>query len=323
MKKLILRGFILLLPFIVLVGYFFIKDPMKIVPKKNGVPTTPGVLMNDRLYVGRHISDNVHAYNSYILGSSRSKAFKIDAWNEFVDSKAYHLGVNDETLYGLERKLNYIDSLGGELNHVLIQLDHRLLSLSQDHSAHIFREYYEMTNESRASYYQRFFNAFLKPSFLKEYYNYQNTGVVPENSSFLWDPGFTFDVETGDINYTRYDDAILKDSLNFYAHHASEFHERDPKVSDTLIDKKARKLLMKIKTIFDSNKTKYEIIVSPNYDQISLNKHDLKALNDIFGQPKVHNYSGVNNFTEEVGHYYEHKHFKPFIANQLMTLVYE
>lgn len=323
MKKLIVKALILVLPLLVLTGYFFVADPMKIIHQTNN-PVSPGVLMNDRLFQARYLNDTKLEYNAFIFGSSRSKAFKTTVWKTHLNENAlpFHMGVNDESLYGLERKLKYLDSLGFSINHVLICMDSRLLSQKTNSEAHIFREYYTLTGEPASSYFQRFYVAFLNWEFLKDYWKYERNGRLEPNGSFLWNPGFTYYQKTGDIYYSRMDREIAKDSLQFYTKNAAIFSERTPTIDSPQIDSEAKTLLESIHKILVTHKTSYKIVVTPNYDWISLNPEDLSQLCSIFGKGSIYDYSGKNSITDEIGNYYEHKHFKPYIATGIMNTIY-
>lgn len=328
LKKLIVKSFFLLLPFMVITGYFFIEDPMKIV-HANENPVSPGVLMNDRVFQARYLESTDIEYNSFIFGSSRSRAFKSASWvNYLKDENAvpFHMGVNDETLYGLERKIHYLDSLGFPVKNILFVVDHRLLSLTKNHDAHIFREYYSLTNETATSFYQRFFKAFLNVEFLKNYLNYKRTGDVGESGNFLWDPGFRYNKQTGDIYYERMDKAIAKDSVQFYKESKKTFHTQSPKESEELMTSEAKALIDKIigtiQKIEKRNPVSVKVIITPNYDQVAINPNDLNYLREQFGKNNVYNFSGKNNITDEIGNFYEHKHFKPYIANHVMHWTY-
>ena len=323
MKKLLLKSLFLLTPFLVLTGYFVITDPMKIIHNTDN-PVSPGVLMNDRLYQARYLESSNTKYNAFIFGSSRSKAFKTWFWEKHLpeNATAYHMGVNDESLYGIERKLQFLDSIGYKPEYILLTLDHRLLSLSKNNEAHIFRDYYKLTGETASSFYQRFFIAFLKPGFLSSYWDYKQNGKVPEEGSFLWDPGFKFHENSGDIDYTRMDKAIAEDSLRFYRDNAETFHDRTPSVSERYLKDDALKYIRKFAKIAKKHGTEVQVIVTPNYDQVSIHPKDLKVLKTLFGKSNVHDFSGANEITNSISNYYEHKHFKPYISNRIMQSVY-
>lgn len=324
MKKLVIKSFLLLFPLLLLSGYFIIEDPMKIIHNTKD-PTSPGVLMNDRLFVARHLIKSKAKYNAFILGSSRSKSFKTAAWAKHLpsSSKIYHIGVNDETLYGIERKLNYLDSSLYEPKHVLLLVDHRILSLTIDQTAHVFREYHGFTGETPASFYQRFFIAFLNLDFLKAYIAYFKDGTIGKFANYLWNPGFTFSEKNGDIFYSRMDTEIENDSLKFYKDNEATFHDRKETVSEPLMNAEAKRLMRKIKKILEKNKTSYKIIITPNYDLVKLHPSDVAFIEQLFGKEHASDFSGTNEITEELGNYYEHKHFKPYIANRVMAIAYK
>lgn len=324
MKKLLIKSLILLAPFLVLMGYFVAADPMKIIHNADN-PVSPGVLMNDRLYQARYLELSDTKYNAFIFGSSRSKAFKTWEWTNFLpkDAVAYHMGANDESLYGIERKLNFLDSLGYKPKYILLPLDHRLLSLSKNSEAHVFRDYYTLTGETATSFYQRFFIAFLKPGFLSSYWNYKRTGKVEGESDFLWNPGFKFYEKSGDIDYARMDKAIAKDSVKFYEDNRATFYDRVPTVSERYLMGDAKKRIEKFAELTKKHGSEVRVIITPNYDQVSINPEDLKVLKKLFGDSNVRDFSGENKLTNSISNYYEHKHFKPYIANRLMQSVYE
>ena len=111
--------------------------------------------------------------------------------------------------------------------------------------------------------------------------------------------------------------------MKFYKENSSTFYKRKTSISKELINKQAMRYLMKIKHVLTTNKSSFKLVVTPNYDLVQLNQKDLKKLELVFGKQNVFDYSGSNQFTNEVGNYYEHKHFKPYIANSLMKLVYQ
>jgi len=323
MKKLFFKLLVLLAPLLVLAILFVWDDPMKIIHDTKD-PVSPGVLMNDRLYQARYLQSTKTKYNSFIFGSSRSKAFKTSEWKKYIGNEAipYHMGVNDETLFGIERKISFLQQQGFKLDHVLIQLDHRILSLPKDHEAHIFREYYLVSGETASSYYQRYVKAYLKPSFLKEYLSYKRSFEIKEVSEFLWDPGFSFSQKTGDIYYSRYDQEIKIDSLNYYKKLKLETYLRNALVKEPLISGQTKELLESIAKILRTEKSRYKVLISPNFDQISLHANDVKELKAIFGKVNVRDFSGVNEITKALGNYYEHKHFKPYVATWVLNKIY-
>ena len=147
-------------------------------------------------------------------------------------------------------------------------------------------------------------------------------GKIEKDNIYLWDSGFAFSEKNGDIFYSRVDTEIENDSLKFYKDNEATFHDRKETVSEPLMNAEAKRLMRNIKKIFDKNNTSYKIIITPNYDLVKLHPSDFIFLEQLFGKENTINFSGNNDMTERLGNYYEHKHFKPYIANRVMAISY-
>ena len=325
MKKLITKGLLLLLPFCIMVSVFIILDPLKVIHEYPS-PTTAGVMMNDRLYQAKWLNKKSENYDAFIFGSSRSKAFKTWNWEKLLPEKVmpFHLGVNDETLFGVLKKLEYLDRNNYKIKYALFPIDHRILQLQENQEAHIFREYYEVSGEAAGEYYKKYFTAFLNPNFLKYYFEWKKTGVISkEKNEYLWDPGFEYIQKNGDIIYARMDKEISNDSSNYYNQEKSiVFYERKESEAKKLLNEKGIKMLQEIKNILVKHNTNYQIIITPNYDLKKINSEDFKTMKRIFDSTKVSDFSGLNEHTNDYKKFYEERHFKPYIANQVMKISY-
>ena len=338
MKRLAIKGIILLTPLILIVGYFIWKDPMKIVHSYES-PLSAGVLMNDRLFQARWLNKQDSTdYQGFIFGSSRSKAFKTSAWQKYLPAniEVFHMGVNDESLYGLVKKAQYLDKQGFKIKHALIPLDVRLLSLYKDHEAHIFREHPDVSGESAGEFYKRFFIAFLNVEFWQSIWIWEQEEKVTQ--SFTWNPGFTYNKKTGDHYYSRMDSLIVSDSLNYYDRNKKEvfyqqgklkektiFYTRDfnkDQKSESVLNSTSIDLLKELKATLQKHGTNYKVVLTPNYDLSSPSKEDRKVLDQVFGKEHIYDFSGVTDITKDYHHYYEEKHFKPYVANWLMSDIY-
>jgi hypothetical protein len=129
---------------------------------------------------------------------------------------------------------------------------------------------------------------------------------------------------TGDIWYA-YDQDIKSDSASYYANLISKgvFYERKKiDLSIPLIGTKQVKLLNEINHVINKNNINLKIVVSPLYSQISFNNLDKQFLKTLFGNENVYDFSGKNNFTENISNYYENSHYKPYVANKIMDSIY-
>jgi hypothetical protein len=312
-----------------MLAIFFVgADPLRVVRNYDS-PTLPGVLISDRLFLGRYLVDSVSQHDGFIFGSSRSKAFKAYDWLQFDNGpdNPFHLGVNDESLFGIKCKLEFLEKAGINNPKVLIPLDHRILSLDRDHTRHVFREYWRFTGETQEQYFQYFLIAFVRPDFLWQYFAYHYGDLDTERGGdFFWDPGFCYNTEHGDIDYCRMDSMIIADSTNYYEQYSKDvFYNRayaenyKPK---RVISETGKELLEDMASSLQNMGASYKIVITPNYDQVTLHQDDLSLLKEIFGD-SISDFSGISDVTANVGHYYEERHFKPYIARQIMKSLYE
>jgi hypothetical protein len=329
MKKLAIRIAILLLPLAIIIALFVIVDPMKVV-HDYADPLQIGVLMNDRHYQARYLMHNKIPYESFVVGSSRSKMFRTPSWQQHIgtDTKCLHLGVNDESIWGLLHKLEYIDRSGYKIKHCLFPLDHRLLRDIENNEAHIFRDHPLISGETYPEYYKFFFIAFINPEFLSSYFRWTRTHQFDPATmkSFIWHEHFTYHHATADITYTDYEDLLAKGEDQYYEQKKAIFYPRDTvKIkanTKVVLTPKTIGYLNRIKALFDKHHTSYRLIVTPNYDQIAMTDSDYAVIQSIFGKQNITNHSGINALTHDVHHYYEERHFRPFISDSLMNEAY-
>jgi len=325
LKKIIGKGFLLILPLIILALIFIIKDPLKVIYHYSS-PIEIGVLMNDRHYQANYLNDNSIKYSSFIFGSSRSKMYQTKSWRQYInDSLIFHMGVNDESIWGVLKKLEYLDKKGYAINNCLLPLDARLLRDIENNEAHIFRDHPIISGESQVEYYKYFVMAFLNPDFLKAYIKWNRTNSYDESmKTFIWKEKFTYNNQTGDIYYSEYDSLIKLDPTSYYE--SDVFYKRDTsfikKQNKSILTDKSRMYLSKIKEVFDKHHTHYKIIFTPNYDQVSVNQKDYNYISNLFGKENISNFSGINKWTNDIHHYYEFKHFLPEIADSTLRIAY-
>lgn len=85
----------------------------------------------------------------------------------------------------------------------------------------------------------------------------------------------------------------------------------DIQMSPKLIDDDFVCQLRNIKSIFDENKTNYQILITPGYCYTSqyINSADLTMLRDIFGDDRVHDYSAPNDLNMDYNNFIDPSHF--------------
>ncbi len=322
-RRLALTGLGLILPLAVLLVYFAAADPMKCFRMYSN-PLEKGVTMNDRIFQSRWLASHPFPYDAFILGSSRGKSFHTEPWKQYTGASCpFHMCVNDESIYGIARKLEYLEKEKYEIRHVLLLLDHRILGRPYNPEPHIFREYPAVSGESPAAFYQRFLIAFLKPSFLKAWVLHSTADV--EDQVFFFSVDFRYNLFTGDHIYAEYESRLAEDEDLFYREQASVFYDRPASMQnlEPVITRETISELERIASLLDRNHSNYQVVITPNYDQLKMHPDDLEVLFSLFGRDRIHDFSGVNNYTQNIRHYYEERHFRPFIADSIMAQVYQ
>lgn len=325
MRQILFKSFLLLLPFLMLLVLFFFFDPMKIFFSYED-PTARGVQMNDRIYQVNYLDNKPYAYDAFIFGSSKSYAFRTSEWEKYIGHRlSYHMGCNDESIYGIAHKLDYLVKEGYEVRNALMVFDPRLLMQNENPSAHIFREDPEVSGEPRLMFYRRFFTAFIQPRFLSAFMKYKDgirdSSVIGYMNVFH----FSFNAKTGDRGFAEYDSMLAVSNEQFYERQQPLFPVRDSTIQkelSPLIDGTTLELLKQIKATLTLQHTGYRIVIAPTYDQQELNESDLDAIDSVFGVENVFNFSGKNRYTDDINNYYEGRHFKPELADSLLKIMY-
>lgn len=268
-------------------------------------------------------------FNSFIFGSSRSQAFKVKEWKKYLDDGAepFHFDASGEGIYGISSKINYINETGGAINNAIIVLDNATLKQTSPRDGHLFIPPNYISKKSNYQFYVTFLKAQMNPNFIVAYFDYlifktyrSYMGRIIEKSKYK--------PITNSINcdiWYGYDEYIKQDSLRYYNRLTKKgvFYDRgEIKNNKSEISLLEIRILNNIKNIFELHKTNYKIIISPVYDQVPLSKDRIQLLNQIFGSKNIHNYSGINRFTKPIHNYYETSHYRPHVANEILSLIY-
>lgn len=268
-------------------------------------------------------------FDSFIFGSSRSQAFKCENWKPYLDTiaKPFHFDASGDGVWGISKKVQYIDELGDSIKNALVVIDREGLGITYPRSGHLFVSMPCVSKLSKVDYYSNFLRASLNPKFLIAYSDYSLFGTyrgymghLIRNSKYenltnkrncdIW-YGYDKEIKVDSLGY--YNSLIEKEV--FYPRPKPDF-VKCPVTSEEIV------LLKNIKRIFSKHKTKYKIVISPIYDQIPMEKEQLELLEEIFGKQNIYNFSGKNEFTNAISNYYETSHYRPHVANKIFDFIY-
>ena len=322
------------LPLLSLLVFYFWQDPFKVIHHydsyiDSGKPYYIGL---NRDYVSTENWVNhypEYKYDSYIFGNSRSLFYRIESWKNFIGepaSKCYHFDASGETLYGLEKKLRFLAGQNAGIRHSLILLDFYTLQHITNSEGHLFIKDPRTSGQSRLAFQAAFLKSFFSFNFFRTFFDLKLSGRIKQymEDSIIDGRTFAYDKISNEMTMPLLENLIETDPVRYYEAHRALFYPRKPEqqVYDTVIGPAQIKLLESIHYILKADSSDYRIVVNPLYDQLKLNPADLRQLKNIFGNGNVFDLSGINWFTEDIHHYYETSHYRPYVADSIMALVY-
>ena len=269
-------------------------------------------------------------FNSFIFGSSRSQAYKCKNWINYLDknAKAFHFDASGEGIWGISKKIEYIDEIGDTIKNALIVIDRTVLRTTYPRDGHLSISMPCVSKSSEFQYYYTFLKASLNPKFLFANMDYSLFKTYRGYMGYLIRRN-KYDHHVDKINcdiWYGYDKEIESDSLGYYTKLIKEgiFYKR-PKInsSECIVTPKEKNQLLVIKNILEKHNTKYKIIISPVYDQVPMEKEQIELLEQLFGKENIYNFSGKNRFTESIYNFYETSHYRPHVANEIMKIIYQ
>ena len=334
MKGFLRSVFLFSIPFVIISLTFLIYDPFKILRDYGNelfVPngTIDGFTLNRDIVSTELLMHNkdVYNYDSFIFGSSRASGFLGKDWESHISSKnpSFHFIGSGESLFGIWKKIRFLDDNDYALSNALLVLDHDLISKISNGDGVISIRHPE-TSKEYLHFYKTHFLEYISTDFFVQFLDYNFFGKRRGYMDKLFDNmdrGLLFDNIRNDWIHEKKIDAIRADSLGYYDRQ-DVFYLRDgeKKSEPVITNPKQIKMLKDIKGIFDKQQTKYQIVISPLYDQRTLQEKDVIMLEEIFDRQYVHDFSGVNAITNEVGNYYESSHYKPYVGKSMLEIIY-
>ena len=330
MRKFILKTILFSLPLLTPVVLFVIIDPFMIFGENRGkmkLTDTYSISHNRDFQTTELFLKNYESqgYDGFILGNSRSFFFDIDDWNKHTKGHGFHFNSSAESLYGIERKLDFLNTSRIPVKNILIVLDHTILAKTTNSKGHLYIKHPILSDESYFAFYKEMFGGFFPKPFLAhtslfltgERKPYMEQYGIREN---IWE----LELKTNQLSHAHADSIIANNDEEYYQYQKAMFYERDSvqAFAPKRIDSSQRELLSNINTIIAQNNINVKVIISPLYDQLKLDEADLKYLEDVFGKSNVFDFSGQNKFTNDYKNYYEISHYRPVVAKEMMDIIY-
>ena len=268
-----------------------------------------------------------YKYNSFIFGSSRTMAYQPESWSRYLDSNSnvFVFDAAGESVYGIYRKLKYLDGEKVELKNALIVLC-RDFAFRHDanHEGHLYIKHPATSGESGLVFQYEFLRAYFSPKFLFNYYAFQALGVYkPFMSVYIENRRVVYDTVTNGTIILDQEEELKANEEAYYSNRSHIFYERTGEKTDSIqrINLQHEFMLREIKRILEKNKTRYKVVLSPLYDQTKFNPADIGFLKNVFGD-NLYDFSGKNAITDNKFNYYEISHYRYAVGDSILSKIY-
>lgn len=324
------RIFLFCIPFFVVAILYFIADPFMVLYKHTDYNVDWRIHKNlDFVSTEKYLtnSDSI-CYDSFIFGGSTALYVSPKSWKKYLskENQVYAFIASGEHISGIWSKIVYLNAKGKPLKNALIILDTEASFDEFTNDNPLFMKHYEVYPSSKLNFHYLYFIQFINIRFLRAWVPYKLTNTFHDYmGGYLVTEKSYHEPITNEYHNVEILEELKKDSLGYYARRQDIFptdrgdkaNYRTPKLNDDYL-----KMCKEMKSIFEEQKTDYRIIVGPNYKYESLNALDMRGIKDIFGQDNVFDFTGVNKFTKDKSNFYDKVHFKKYVGNQLLEVVY-
>jgi len=314
---------------IIVISSYFYYDPFKVIKNYDDFSYLISMANRDYISTSMFIKNyKIYNYNSFIFGSSRTSGFKPESWQEHLSENSFPFmfDASNESIYGIYKKIRYLDSLNVELKNVLIIICRdATFSNSGNEKSHLYIKHPVTSGESYLAFQYTFLKAFFNPKYLFCFYAYQIIGEYkPFMKGYIDDEKITFDTITNEMIFPGVEMELSQNPSQFYLKNKAVFYDRKGEQIDSIqrINKTQVFMMSEVKRILDNHETNYKVIISPTYDQIKFSYKDKYILKNLFGE-KLYDFSGKNEFTDSITNYYEASHYRPMVGDRILNLIYK
>lgn len=331
-KRYLLKLAIFCIPFLIFVAWYIYLDPFQIIWHYDNyfVRKSARLSLNHGFVALANLDNHYDEYqwDSYIFGNSRSRYWNIDDWEQFLPkgSKGYHFDASGESLFGIEKKVQYLDKQNIKIKNAIIVMDAGVIAqVESSHTVHVMMIPPKLVNYSNWFEFQTTnFGVFCNFEFIKICMEYRQGAEVTTQEDLINGELFDYDYRSNQVKLgpaekqisegKYYTDDLVK--LQF------SNNEYPDSISPVIIGEKQKEMFEEIERIFKKHGTSYRIVISPLWDKIKLNPADVIYIRQIFGANNVFDFSGVNKYTSDFHNYYEHSHYRSGTAKKIMKEIY-
>jgi hypothetical protein len=315
------------IPILTLIIIYVWTDPFKVI--YNYSSYLSDYVMLNRGFVSTEVflkNNRNYNFNSFIFGSSRSIAYTCDTWGEYLskDCSIFSYGNWNESIEGILKKVQLIDSKGNKIMNVIIVIDPDLTFIKSNRT--ISYDHYLISGKNLGQFHlmnlSKWFRDYrliltsidyklfkTRRSYMRDFIGMKSDDINPINNDWLLNSEVP----------------ILKDSVTYYSKNINKFYTRPKLEQESRIQISSSDSLMmqKINSVFKKHKTNVKIIIGPLYDQIRFNKNDLQCLQAIFGRENIFDFSGINDITNNMYNYLgDASHYRNRTGSRILKRIY-
>lgn len=277
------------------------------------------------------LNKDKYNYDSFVFSSSRGCGINTYTWQMYLPegSQPFLFQAWTETLSGMVDKITFINENGLDINNALFLIDIPTTFSKEQYSKEMLSiKHYKLMHQSKFSY-----NAILFYDYCQKPSLWISRAKKKLTHSKL---SYNVDLVTNDWNKdakTCYDVLLPQDSLSncssisrqTFLYEVANLSVDDIKESEPLITDEFVNQLKRLRAILDKNETDYHIIITPAYcyKHPYINSADLAQLQQVFGNDRVHNYSGLNEINTDYNNFTDPNHFGYRVGYLLLKDIYD
>lgn len=330
MKKFIITiSLSIVIPLLLLAGIYIWTDPFRCIRKFDmyDIDAVNREYLSTELFLR---NNPTYHYNSFIFASSRGMALNTYQWKQYLPEGAHPFLFQawSETITGIELKIEYLTKHNIPIDNALILLDiPGSFDKNQLSNGAMTMKHYIFFEESKVLYnIKQYFNFLQSPSL---WVRYVIKTLRNDKEKFFSD---TISNDFDASNYLMYMESPPQDSLKncseltrrSFIEKVERIYVKEVVVSEPLISPQMEQKLIHIHALLDEKRADYHVIITPAYcyTNISLNPKDLEVLNHIFGEGRIHDYTGENKWTSDYNNFLDPNHFGKYVGYQIIEDIY-
>lgn len=328
--RFVMKLSILSIPFIALLAVYFLNDPFMVLRRYKRYDQSP-VQLNEGFVGWQTYLNNRDSipFDSYVMGNSCTMAFQCPEWEKYLNGgRAIRLFGTAESIAAVSMKLQALDKSGAPIKNLLLILDKGALQNDQLLTGHTNILPPDISGISNLAFQQEFCQAFFFPNVLCSYLDYKIFHQYRPYMKGVINPfGPIRNTVTNDVRNPR-EEIIKEEGDMYWEKRKGEFLKKECyrdgkyKESPKVIREKQLQLLHDIQAICRKHHTSVKVVINPDYNQINLNPEDVQTLKGVFGTQNVFDFSGINEYTEDIRNYYEQSHYRPTLGARLLKRIY-